>query len=149
MGIGTGMQQNVRAQLGIPSYQYNAESEPEKQLIELGIPGYMLYWFARLGICVALIKASRILRRDGRGAVAGAAMGIAALTFFGNLTFDHIWQALFFIAVGYVLLETNAAHRSLVSRARPEPLPRFVRRAAETQEKPGAAAGNSISAAVH
>jgi hypothetical protein len=136
MGIGTGMQQNVRAQLGIPSYQYNAESEPEKQLIELGIPGYMLYWFARLGICVALIKASRILRRDGRGAVAGAAMGIAALTFFGNLTFDHIWQALFFVAVGYILLETNAASRSLMSKTRPDLVKRLPRRAAAVSRGP-------------
>jgi len=141
MGIGTGMQQNVRVQLGISSYQYNAESEPAKQLIELGIPGYMLYWFARLGICVALIKASRILRRDGRGAVAGAAMGIAALTFFGNLTFDHIWQALFFVAVGYILLETNAAYRSLMSRNRSEPVQRFTRRAAKGQEEAGALSG--------
>jgi len=101
----------------------------------------MLYWFARLGICVALIKASRILRRDGRGAVAGAAMGIAALTFFGNLTFDHIWQALFFVAVGYILLETNAAYRSLMSRNRSEPVQRFTRRAAKGQEEAGALSG--------
>jgi hypothetical protein len=129
MGIGTGMQQNVRAQLGVSSYQYNSEHEAGKQLIELGIPGYMLYWFARLGICLALIKASRILRRDSRGAAAGAAMGFAALTLFGNLIFDHIWQALFFIAIGYILLETNVAYRSLRSRAVP------IRRPGPTQRQ--------------
>jgi hypothetical protein len=112
-GLGTGMQQNVRAQLGVTSHGYDAENEAGKHLIELGVPGYLLFWFARLGIAVALIKASRILRKARRGAAAGAAVGFAALTFFGNITFDHIWQSLFFIAVGYILMETFLAHRDL------------------------------------
>lgn len=116
MGIGTGMQQNARAQLGVSSRGYDAENEPGKYLIELGVPGYLLLWFAKLGIAVALFKASRILRKAHHGAAAGAAVGFSALTFFGNLTFDHIWQSLFFIAVGYILMETFLAHQGLVPR---------------------------------
>lgn len=115
MGIGTGMQQNARSQLGVSAHGFDAESEAGKQLIELGVPGYLLFWFARLGLCFALFKASRILRKGRRGAAAGAAVGFSVLTFFGNLTFDHIWQSLFFIAVGYILLETLLAHRDLMS----------------------------------
>jgi hypothetical protein len=122
MGIGTGMQQNARSQLGISAHGYDAENEPGKHLIELGIPGYLLFWFARLGISLALFKASRILRKARRGAAAGAAVGFSALTFLGNLTFDHIWQALFFIAVGYILLETFLAYRSLASSRLPVPV---------------------------
>jgi hypothetical protein len=124
MGIGTGMQQNVRSQLGVSASGYDAEHEAGKQLIELGVPGYLLVWAARFGIAVALFKASRILKRAGRGAASGAAMGFAALTFFGSLTFDHIWQALFFIALGYILLETNAAYRSLTAPKVPAAVPR-------------------------
>jgi hypothetical protein len=121
-GIGTGMQQNVRAQLGVTSHGYDAESESGKHLIELGVPGYLLFWFARLGICVALFKASRILRKARRGAASGAAMGFSALTFFGNITFDHIWQSLFFIAVGYILMETFLANRQLEAAEKAKPL---------------------------
>jgi hypothetical protein len=113
MGIGTGMQQNVRGQLGVSSHGYDAEHESGKQLIELGVPGYLLLWLARLGLCLALFRASRILKKGGRRAAAGAAMGFSALTFFGSLTFDHIWQSLFFIAVGYIVFETSAAYRAL------------------------------------
>ena len=129
MGLGTGMQQNARMQLEIPSKGYEAEAESAKHLIELGVPGYLLFWFSRLGLCIAMVKASRVLRKAGRGAAAGAAVGFAMLTFFGNLTFDHIWQALYFIALGYVLLETHLAHKALMANqpVAAKPLPRRVR----------------------
>jgi hypothetical protein len=117
MGIGVGMQHNARSQFFTGTSDYGAEYESAKQLIELGVPGYLLCWLARVGISIALFRASFILRRAGRGAAAGAAVGFAALTFFGSIVFDHIWQALFFTAAGYVLAETTLAQRSLQAAA--------------------------------
>lgn len=103
-GIGTGMLQNAREAFGVGT-QWLAEGEPGRYLVELGIVGYMLVWTARLGLLIALARASRLLRRCGRRAAAGLALALAGLTFLGNLTFDHVWQALFFVASGLVLRE--------------------------------------------
>jgi len=35
----------------------------------------------------------------------GAALAYAILVFYGNLTFDHIWQSLFFTGCGFILAE--------------------------------------------
>jgi hypothetical protein len=74
---------------------------------------------------VAFLRSYRILKRAGRRAAAGAALSYAAVTFFGSITFDHIWQALFFVGAGFILAETKTALESL--RAEPaglaEPAP--------------------------
>ncbi len=44
-----------------------------------------------------------MLKRAGERAAAGAAWALAALTLPGNLFFDHIFQALYFLAAGIVL----------------------------------------------
>lgn len=104
LGIGTGMQQNVRETLDVRT-PWNSEGEPGRYLIELGVVGYVLVWTARLGLLVALARAYRLLRQRGRRAAAGLALALAGLSFLGNLVFDHVWQALFFVACGFVLRE--------------------------------------------
>lgn len=104
LGIGTGMQQNARVALRILT-DWATEGEPGRYLIELGLPGYLFVWLARLGLCVGLLRAAFILRRAGRGAVAGAAYAYAFFAMQGNLTFDHIFQALFFLGSGMILAE--------------------------------------------
>jgi hypothetical protein len=113
LGIGTGMQQNARFQLGIPGDPaYMPEGEPGRLLVELGPFGYGLFWTARLGVLIALLRASRILKRTGQIGASGGAAALAALTMFNNLVFDHVWQALFFTSVGIILSATvDAAHK--------------------------------------
>ncbi len=106
-GIGTGMQQNAKANLGIKT-EWESELEVHRYLVELGPIGFCLIWTVKLGVMVALIRAYRILRRAGRRAASGAALSYAAVTFFGNLTFDHIWQSLFFVGCGFIVAETSA-----------------------------------------
>lgn len=120
LGVGTGMQQNAREALGV-RVPWISEGEPGRHLVELGVIGYLLVWTARLGLLVALARAYRLLRRRGRNAAAGLALALAGLSFIGNFTFDHIWQALFFVAAGFVLRETTSV---LVS---PNPSPSPVR----------------------
>lgn len=103
-GIGTGMLQNAREAFAV-STPWNVEGEPGRYLVELGIVGYLLVWTTRLGLLVALVRAYRLLRRRGRRAAAGLALALAGLAFLGNLTFDHVWQALFFVTCGFVLRE--------------------------------------------
>jgi hypothetical protein len=108
LGIGTGMQQNARGSLNVfPKWQ--TEIEMHRYLVELGPVGFCLVWTAKLGLMVALLRAYRILQRAGRRAAAGAALSYAAVTFFGNITFDHIWQALYFVGSGFILAETASA----------------------------------------
>jgi hypothetical protein len=107
MGIGTGMQQNARASLRIYP-KWEAETEVARYLIELGPVGFLLIWTAKLGLMVALFRAYRILKEAGRRGPAGAALSYALLTMFGNLTFDHIWQALYFMGCGFILAEVVA-----------------------------------------
>jgi hypothetical protein len=104
------MQQNARGSLRIqPEYEYEAETG--RYLIELGPVGFLLVWTAKLGLIVALVRAYAILKRAGKRGSAGAALSYAALTMFGYLTFDHIWQALYFMGCGYILAEVVAVMR--------------------------------------
>jgi hypothetical protein len=109
-GIGTGMQQNSRFALHVQS-EWDSEAESARMLIELGPVGYLLIWTAKLGLMVALLRAYQILKRAGRRGAAGAALSYAALTMTGNLVFDHIWQALYFLGCSFILAEVVAALR--------------------------------------
>jgi Kef-type K+ transport system membrane component KefB len=94
-----------------------AEIEIHRYLVEEGVVGFLLVWTVRFGLMIALIRASSILKKAGRRAVAGAALSYAAVTFFGHLTFDHIWQALYFVGTGFILAETKGALEILRERA--------------------------------
>jgi Kef-type K+ transport system membrane component KefB len=107
-GVGTGMAQNAAASLHVSS-PYAAEAELHRYLVELGVVGFLLMWSLRLGLVVALLRAYKILKQAERRGGAGAALSYAAVTFFGNLTFDHIWQALYFVGVAFILAETRSA----------------------------------------
>ena len=116
MGIGTGMQQNARFSLHVDTdSDWDSEAEVGRYLIELGPIGFLLVWTAKLGLIVCLVRSYRILKRAGRRGAAGAALCYALLTMLGNLTFDHIWQALYFLGCGFILSE-------VVSVMRPRPL---------------------------
>jgi hypothetical protein len=104
-GLGTGMQQNFRNLFGVDYGAYESELEVGRYIIELGVPGYLLVWGTRVGLLLALLRAARHFKRARRRATAGAALAYAMLTFYGNLTFDHIWQALFFTGAGFILGE--------------------------------------------
>jgi uncharacterized membrane protein YhaH (DUF805 family) len=103
LGVGTGMLQNVRIPMGI-EHEWNYEGDVGRQLIELGGPGYLLFWFARLGLLVAFARAGMELSRHKARGVAGIAWVLALFAIISNLAFDHVWQALFFLAGGVVLL---------------------------------------------
>ena len=113
-GIGTGMMQNARFSMHIQS-QWDNELEAARYLAELGPIGYLLIWTTRLGLIVALLRAHRILKLAGRRGAAAAAMSYAFLTVAGNLTFDHIFQALYFTGCGFILSEVVSATRSEVA----------------------------------
>jgi hypothetical protein len=104
LGIGTGMQQNVGWSMGVRP-EYVAEAEMGRYLVELGPFGFLLVWTARLALAIALIRAYRVLKDGGRRGAAGAALSYAAVIFFGNPVFDHIFQALFFMGCGFILSE--------------------------------------------
>jgi hypothetical protein len=110
LGIGTGMMQNARISMHIET-PWDNELEAGRYLAELGPAGYLLIWTARLGLIVALVRAHRILKRAGRRGAAAAAMSYAFLTVVGNLTFDHIFQALYFMGCGFILSEVVSANR--------------------------------------
>jgi hypothetical protein len=105
MGLGTGMQQAFRLRFGVPAGKYLSEVEFIRYLVEVGALGYLLVWLARLGLVVALWRASKVLKKAGRRAAAGAAVSYALLTFFGSPTFDHIFSALYFLGFGFILHE--------------------------------------------
>jgi hypothetical protein len=109
-GTGTGMQQNARATMG--GYgKWEAEGEVDRLLIELGPIGFLLIWFARFGLLVALLRAHRMLKKAGRRGAASAALSYAALTLMGNLVFDHVYQALYFTGCGFILAEVASLVR--------------------------------------
>jgi hypothetical protein len=112
LGLGTGMQQggNLRQLLHVYP-KYEVELETGKYLVELGAIGYLLIWTAKFGLIVALLRSYSILKRAGRRGSAGAALSYAVLTLNGTLTFDHIWQALYFTGCGIILAEVVAAVR--------------------------------------
>jgi len=101
-GIGTGMQQNARIAMGVSS-PWESEGEQGRFLIEQGPVGYLLIWFARLGLAVALFRGFRMLRQAGQRTLSGACLALAGLSLLGNMAFDHVWQALLFVAVGLLL----------------------------------------------
>jgi hypothetical protein len=113
-GLGTGMQQNAAASMHIrPKLQ--EEAETRRYLVELGPVGFLAVWISKVGLIVALLRASRILKQAGRRGAAAAAISYALLTLNGNLTFDHIWQALYFTGCGFILAEVVSVVRSRAS----------------------------------
>ena len=73
---------------------------------------------------VALMRAYKLLKRAGRRGAATAALSYALLTFAGNLTFDHVWQALYFIGCGFILAEVLSVMRAHAAvAAAPERMP--------------------------
>lgn len=108
IGIGTGTQQNAHTSLRV-ALDWNAEGETDRYLVELGPVGFLLVWVAKLGLVVALFRAARRLKKAGRRGAAAAATSYAVLTFSGNLTFDHVWQALYFVGCGFILAEVVSA----------------------------------------
>jgi hypothetical protein len=107
LGIGTGMQQNARFALGIDS-GWGSEGELGRLLIELGTLGFLLLWLARVGLVVALVRAATLARRAGNRTVAGLALAFAMLAFGGSLVFDHVYQAMYFVGLGFILREVIA-----------------------------------------
>jgi hypothetical protein len=117
LGTGTGTQQNAAYALHAPP-KWGAELELHRYLVELGPIGFLFTWLVKLGLMVAFIRAFMILWRAGRRAIAGAALSYAAVTFFGHLTFDHVWQSLYLVFAGFILAETKAALETLRAKAR-------------------------------
>jgi hypothetical protein len=130
-GIGTGMQQTARFPMGVVT-DYNNEYENGRYLVELGLFGYAMVWLAKLGLCISLVRAYRILKRAGKKGAAGAAMSYAFVSLLGSLAFDHVWQALFFLGCGFILAEVVAVKKAQVAVLTPAPEPAAtpVRRAA-------------------
>jgi hypothetical protein len=129
LGIGTGMQQNGRFALHVQT-PWESEAEVARSLIELGPIGYLIIWTTRLGLVIGLARAYVLLKRAGRRGAAGAALSYSVLTMFGNLTFDHVWQALYFLGCGFILAEVASVMRaqalaaaSSESRALPAAVP--------------------------
>ena len=111
-GIGTGMMQNARFAMHITT-QWDNEAEAARYLAELGPVGYLLVWTARFGLVLALFRAYVILKKAGRRGAAAAAMSYVFLTLTGNLTFDHIFQALYFMGCGFILAEVVSATKEI------------------------------------
>ena len=104
------MLQNARSALRIP-VKYEVEQEFERLLVELGTLGFLLIWTIKLGLSVALYRAHRLLKHAGRRGASTAALSYAILTMVGSLTFDHVWQALYFIGCGFILAEVAVVVR--------------------------------------
>ena len=122
-GVGTGMLQNARVALDVPM-RYEVEQEFERHLIELGTLGFLLVWTVKLGLSIALFRAHRMLKQAGRRGAHTAALSYAILTMVGNLTFDHVWQSLYFMGCGFVLAEVLAVARArAMPAAAPAPVP--------------------------
>ena len=122
-GVGTGMLQNARVALNVP-VTHEVEQEFERHLVELGTVGFLLVWTVKLGLSIALFRAHRLLKRAGRKGAATAALSYAILTMVGNLTFDHVWQALYFIGFGFILAEVLSVVRARAAVApAPEQMP--------------------------
>ena len=115
-GIGTGMMQNVRLFLGVDT-GWATEGEVGRYLVELGVVGYLLIWTSRLGLAVALGRAAIRLRRGGWAASGALAVVLAVLALISNLVFDHVNQALFFLAVGMVVRQVVSMEKAAGSRA--------------------------------
>jgi hypothetical protein len=139
LGIGTGMTQNFRGQFGVYDDPLgNVEGEVARCIFELGAPGYLVYWMAKLGLVVVLWRSSKILKRAGRRPAAAGAVAYAVLGLYGSITFDHIFAALYFVGFGFIFREVVEAQRSLQRQpvARPKALPASGPSAAEAQSIP-------------
>jgi hypothetical protein len=110
LGVGTGMEQNARMSLHVGT-EWDTEGEVGRYLVELGPVGFILFWITKLGLMVALLRAYGILKRARRRGAAAAALSYAALTMYGNLTFDHNWQALYFMGCGFILADVVSVLR--------------------------------------
>jgi hypothetical protein len=119
MGIGTGMEQNSKGSLHVVT-KWDSEGEFGRYLVELGPIGFLLIWMTKLGLTVALWRAFLILKRAGRRGPASAALSYAAMAMFGNLAFDHNWQALFFLGCGFVLSDVVSVFRAQAVAAAPQ-----------------------------
>lgn len=102
MGSGTGTASNAASVLGVGA-RYYAEFEPARLLVELGTPGYLLVWTARLGLAVALLRLGRRFRAAHLRALTGACQAYAALVFVAPLYADHVYNALYFMGVGVLM----------------------------------------------
>jgi hypothetical protein len=102
LGAGVGVLQNAATAQQFEA-EWIAEAEPQRVLIEIGAPGYLLVWLSRLVLAIALVRMARRLARAGERGWAGAAWTYAAFAFLLALTTDHVAQALFFIGVGFIL----------------------------------------------
>ena len=128
MGIGTGMQQNARVSMHIET-PWNIETEDNRYLVELGPVGFLLVWLAKLGLMVALFRGYKMLKKAGRRGSAASSARVRRRTMFGNLTFDHNWQALYFMGCGFVLAEVVSvraaatAMPAVVEASRPVAVP--------------------------
>lgn len=118
LGVGTGTQQNAHTYLHV-AVDWNEESETGRYLVELGPIGFLAVWLSKLGLMVALFRAAKLLKNAGRRGAAAAAMSYGVLTFNGNLTFDHVWQALYFVGCGFILAAVVSATRSAATAAQP------------------------------
>lgn len=110
-GTGTGMLQNARNAMHITT-DWEVEQEAGRYLVELGPVGFLFVWTAKLGLAVALVRAYGLLKRAGRRGAAAAALSYALTTMVGNLAYDHIWQALYFVGCGFILGEVVAVSRA-------------------------------------
>lgn len=120
LGIGTGMQQNVRASFGV-STSWESEGETGRVLIELGVVGYLLVMLCRLGLCVAMLRLARHARRRKQRSLAGGALAYSVLALTSSLVFDHVSQALFFINLGLLLASFMAETQAAQPAASPNP----------------------------
>jgi hypothetical protein len=111
LGIGTGMLQNARSNLGITA-PYDVEQDYGRHLVELGTFGFLVIWTIKMGLAIALLRAYKLLKSAGRRGASAAALSYALLTTIGNLTFDHVWQALYFVGCGFILAEIIAVLRA-------------------------------------
>jgi hypothetical protein len=122
LGVGTGMEQNARMSLHVGT-RYDTESELGRYLVELGPLGFIFVWTAKLGLMVALLRAYGVLKRAGRRGAAAAALSYGAITMYGNLVFDHNWQALYFMGCGFVLSDVLAVLRQAAAQRSSEAAP--------------------------
>jgi len=102
LGVGTGTQHNAAKILGRTG-QWVVEGEPDRYLVELGAPGFVLMYLRRVGLAVALVRISGRLRRLGQAPASGVALVLAVVAMTASIVFDHVLQALFFFAAGLLL----------------------------------------------
>ncbi len=101
-GIGTGMTHTARHAFGVFK-SWPTEAESHRILVELGIVGYALVACARVGLAIALVRLSRMLKSSTFAGFAGFTLALAPLSLFTSILVDHVMQALFFMLVSVLL----------------------------------------------